>query len=39
MPILNLKISAQPSRELVTDVSEILLDATMRILLAFQRGA
>jgi 4-oxalocrotonate tautomerase len=32
MPILNVKISAAPSRELVTAVSEILLDLTARIL-------
>lgn len=32
MPILNVKISAAPSGELVTAVSEILLDLTTRIL-------
>jgi len=32
MPILNLKISAAPSRELVAAASEILLDLTVRIL-------
>jgi 4-oxalocrotonate tautomerase len=32
MPILNVKISAEPSRELVTAVSELLLDLTTRIL-------
>ena len=32
MPILNVKISAEPSRELVTSVSELLLDVTTRIL-------
>ena len=32
MPILNVKISAAPSRELVSSVSEILLDLTTRIL-------
>lgn len=32
MPILNVKISAAPSRELVTAVSELLLDLTTRIL-------
>jgi 4-oxalocrotonate tautomerase len=32
MPILNLKISAAPGRELVAAASEILLDLTVRIL-------
>jgi phenylpyruvate tautomerase PptA (4-oxalocrotonate tautomerase family) len=32
MPILNVKISAAPSGELVTAVSELLLDLTIRIL-------
>src|SRR5262249_52897633 len=32
MPILNVKISAEPSGELVTRVSELLLDVTTRIL-------
>ena len=32
MPILNVKISAEPSRELVATVSELLLDLTTRIL-------
>jgi len=32
MPILNVKLSAAPSRELVTAVSELLLDLTTRIL-------
>jgi 4-oxalocrotonate tautomerase len=32
MPILNVKISATPSRELVTSVSELLLELTTRIL-------
>jgi 4-oxalocrotonate tautomerase len=32
MPILNVKISAAPSSELVTAVSELLLDLTTRIL-------
>ena len=32
MPILNVKLSAAPSRDLVTAVSELLLDLTTRIL-------
>jgi len=32
MPILDVKISAEPSRELITAVSETLLDLTTRIL-------
>ena len=32
MPILNLKLSASPSRELVASASEILIDLTTRIL-------
>jgi len=32
MPILNVKLSAEPSRELVAAASEILIDLTVRIL-------